>query len=368
MKVIQILYSGLGGHGSVAFSLLDAARTAGAWSNELMFVGIEPVLGEYERICQSGAIPHQYVRVTAGRAWTAWPAVYRALRRSRPEAIVLHSVKTILPCALYARWHGIPLVAVEHQPNALKHRGEWWASRLVMRLADSVVVLTEDYRAQLREGLGDRWVEGKVHLIPNGIDTTAFAPGATAPAGDRPRRIGMAARMTGMKRQDLLIGAMALLRDRDGPGAWRLSLAGDGETLPALRSQVADLGLGDVVEFPGYLGESALRDWFGSLDVYAHASEGETLSTSLLQALAMGLPILGSDVPGIDNLLAAGGGAGLVVPQTAAAFAEACLRVRAEPVLEAELRGRARALAVAEFSQVAMFQRYDRVLGKLCPG
>lgn len=364
-KVLQILYSGLGGHGSVAFSLLAAARSAQAWQGQLVFVGIEPVVGEYEHACSRLSIESAHVRTHAGKAWRSWPALYRALEQARPDAIILHSVKTILPCALYAARRRIPLVAVEHQPNALKHRGEWLASRLLMQLADAVVVLTQDYRGQLQARLGRGWRDRKVFLIPNGIDTDTFAPDAPA-ATSPPRLIGMAARMSGTKRQDVLVDAFARLVAEDGPGQWRLSLAGDGETMQSLRERVHALGLDGEVAFTGYLGEAELLRWFKSLDLYAHASDGETLSTSLLQAMAIGLPIVGSDVPGICNLLAAGGGVGLLAEQSPEAFAAALRKIATEPALALELRQRSRALAVAEYSQAAMFARYNALLEQLC--
>src|SRR5690606_30056464 len=138
VKVSQVLYSGLGGHGSVAFSLVGAARTTRAWVPSLIFFGIEPVLREYERKCVDESVPYQHIRTLAGAAWLKWPSLYRALARACPEAIILQSVKAILPCALYARRHGIRLLAVEHQPNALKSRAEWWVSRTLMKLADAI--------------------------------------------------------------------------------------------------------------------------------------------------------------------------------------------------------------------------------------
>src|SRR5690606_31715233 len=110
VKVAQVLYSGLGGHGSVAFSLIGAAGAAKAWVPSLIFFGIEPVLREYERKCVDESIQHQHIRTLAGAAWLKWPSLYRALARVRPDAIILHSVKAILPCALYARSRGIPLI------------------------------------------------------------------------------------------------------------------------------------------------------------------------------------------------------------------------------------------------------------------
>lgn len=373
MKVVQILYSGLGGHGSVAFSLQAAAKRAwtGAatdWTGGMIFLGIEPLLPEYARLCAERSIPPTYVRARRGSPWRSWRGVFGALYGMRPDVIILHSVKTILPAWLFARLRGIPLIAVEHQPNSLKTRSEWVASRLLMRLADAVVVLTPDYHDALRRGLGKAWRADKVHLIPNGIDTDDFAPAPDRPPRTgRPVTVGMAARFSDTKRPELLAAAMAVLRERDGPDAWRLSLAGDGETRPGVVDQVAAAGLGGIVTLPGYLGAEALRDWFGLIDIYAHASNGETLSTSILQALAMGLPILGSDAPGISDLLAKGGGCGIVAAaQSGEAFADGLERLARDDGLAGTLAANARALAVRDYSQDGMFRAYEKVVTQAC--
>lgn len=364
MKIVQILYSGLGGHGSVAFSLQQAAEVRSDWKNSMVFMGIEPLLPEYRILCMQRSLPFQYIATKQGSPWHSWANLYRALSNVQPEAIILHRVKAVLPCALYARRHGIPLVAVEHQTNNLKKRSEWWVSRALMRLADAVVVLTPEYSAALQSGLGQHWRQEKVHTIPNGIDTKVFTPATTWDTSPkRPRRIGMAARFSDNKQQMLLVDALALLQQRDGQQAWSLSLAGDGETLAAVSSRVNELNLQCHVTLPGYLGAQELRNWFHSLDIYAHASDGETLSTSLLQAMAMGLPIVGSNVPGIDNLLAAGGGCGLLAEhQTAESFAAALTRLAYEPGLAGQLSRRARELAVLEYGQDAMFLRYEQLI------
>lgn len=364
MKITQILYSGLGGHGSVAFSLASAAGTQ--WRSRMIFAGIEPLLPEYARLCDERDIRRADVTMREGRTWAAWPSVHAALKYAAPQVIVLHSVKLILPCWLYAYRHGIPIIAVEHQPNSLKSMSEWWVSRLLMRLADKIVVLTPDYRAALERHLGPAYRAEKVLVIPNGIDTTAFSPALGVPLQGRPFRIGMAARFSSMKRQDLLIDALALLLQSDEPQDWHLSLAGDGESLERMREVARDAGILHRVEFPGYLGEGALRDWFTRLDVYAHASAGETLSTSLLQAMAMGLPIVGSNVAGIKDLLAEGSGYGrLAETQTPRAFADALRAMSANPVESAAMAKRARSLAVTRYSQVAMFQSYNALIANL---
>jgi glycosyltransferase involved in cell wall biosynthesis len=358
-RVLQILYSGLGGHGSVAFSLADAAARAGAWENAFLFVGIEPTLAAYRRRCDEAGYRYAEVRTRPGLPWLAWPAVFAAAQRLQPDAVILHSIKTLVPNVLLARRRGLPLIAVEHQPNDLKSRAEWWVSRRAMAWADAVVVLTEDYRDRLRSALGPRWREQQVRMIPNGVDTDRFAPQPGAGAG-APLRLGMAARMTPSKRQDLLIEALCLAQAQGR--SWQLSLAGDGPCRERLQAQAAQAGLAARVDFPGFLDEAALADWFSSLDVYLHASDGETLSTSLLQAMACGLPIVGADVPGIGNLLAQGGGVGVAAAPSARAFADAVADLADDAERARSLGARARALAVAAYSREAMFERYRALL------
>lgn len=365
MKVVQVLFSGLGGHGSVAYSLERAETGAGAgWRHAMIFFGAEPLLPEYRSLCAARAIPWRYVGIVRGAPWLSWPKLLFALLALRPDAIILHSVKTILPVWLYCRLFSRRLVAVEHQANGLKTRSEWLASRLLMWLADAVVVLTPDYRSTLRSRLGGHWRQEKVRVIPNGIDTDAFAPD-TERRSRKGMTIGMASRFAGNKRHEVLVEALARLRG-DG-GDWRLTLAGDGETREAIADQVRVARLDGAVTLPGYLGAAALRDWFGTLDLYVHATDGETLSTSILQAMAMELPIIGSDVAGVTGLLAEGGGCGIVAAaQTPEAFASAFRRVVDDPDAARDMARRARALAVSTYSQAAMFEAYSQLLDQAC--
>jgi len=367
-RVVQVLYSGLGGHSSVAFSLQEAARERGAWRGGFVFFGVEPMLPTYREFCERQEAQYFGVAVRAGLPWIAWVRLIRSLYALRPDVIILHSVKTIFPCWLYARMRGICLIAVEHQSNPLKTRAEWFVSRWLMRLADAVVVLTEEYREDLRRGLGASWRASKVHVIPSGIDTRQCLPVRRGASRDRlPRRIGMAARFTGIKRFDLLVDALRLLHERDGAGQWQLSLAGEGETLPRTQARVLEAGLVDQVEFTGYLDSASLRDWFASLNFYAHASEGETLSTALLQAMASALPIVGSNVAGIASLLRGEEVYGRIVEaQTAAAFAEVLSDLARHPEQASMLGRRARQRVEQTFSQDAMLRRYQDVIGSVC--
>ena len=88
MKVAQILFSGLGGHGSVAFSLQAAAARAtasGAERHALVFLGAEDLLPEYAKLCRERGLEHRYVRARAGAPWRSWLPLFRALRAGRRD-------------------------------------------------------------------------------------------------------------------------------------------------------------------------------------------------------------------------------------------------------------------------------------------
>ena len=365
MKVAQFLYSGLGGHGSVAFSLLDADKNH-AWQPLLGFLGIEPLLPAYDDACKVRGIQFEYFAATAGQPWKTWPSIARWLKTCSPDVIILHGMSAFPPSYLHARRVGVPLVIVEHQANALKRRSEWFLSCLAMLLADQVVVLTPGYKVELKRSLGVAFQSRKVRVLPNGIDTIRFAPYANPrPSRAQTVRLGMAARFTGNKRHDVLVIMMTVLLRCQPKIDWQLSLAGDGESLVGIHELVNHFGLQGSVSLPGQLDESALIKWYSSLDIYVHASDGETLSTALLQAMAMKLPIVASDVSGIKDLIAGERICGLLVKsQDPQFFAEAVLALVGDSLLSTELGKTGRQVVELFYSQTRMFDGYAQMLKK----
>ena len=364
MKVAQLLYSGLGGHGSVVFSLLNADKQ-GRWQPLLGFLGIEPLSPTYAQVCEAQSIPYEYFAATAGQPWKTWPAIVRWLKSCQPNAIFLHSVTALLPCLWYGIYHKVPVIVVEHQCNALKRRIEWVYSHLAMLLAARVVVLTPAYRDELKQRLGIFYRDGKVQVIPNGIDTSRFTPEVRLSPLNRTIRLGMASRFTKIKRHDILVEMISELRQRRPEIDWKLSLAGDGESWSGVRQMVQAQCLEGFISLPGQLDEQELIYWYQSLDIYVHASEGETLSTSLLQAMASALPIVASDVSGINNLIAGDIVCGiLVLKQDSQGFADAVIQLTNEPGIAAELSRNGRKLVEVSYNSDRMFSYYMKLLNK----
>ena len=99
----------------------------------------------------------------------------------------------------------------------------------------------------------------------------------------------------------VLLEAVARLRRQDASA--RLHIVGAGRLLPALQRQSHALGIGSAVDFLGQVDRDGVRQALKSADLFVLPSRTEGLPRALLEAMAQGLPALGSNVGGIPELL-----------------------------------------------------------------
>lgn len=304
MKVTQVLYSGLGGHGSVVTSLVLADKT-NRWQHSLIFYGIEDLLPAYREFCLTAALPFVSIKKKKGLFRLPGKEIYQAFSKQQPDIIILHSPTLVLPAWLYCIFNRKKLFVVEHTPLAIKGRAERMATLLSLLLARKVVCLSETYRMELQKRIPFFNTNKRTVLIRNGIDLDRFRP---EPVKDSPEfHIGMAGRFSSQKNQALLVET-AILGFTSGQldKQVHFHFAGSGETLEELKQLITEKGLDKQVHLHGLLEEKEMLAFFSRLDLYVHASFAETMCTSVMQAMACGLPVIGSDIPGINDLLPAG--------------------------------------------------------------
>ena len=95
MKVLHVLYSGLGGHGNVFFSLVTAdARHS--FEHEALFNGVEDLREEYKERCARGNIRYQFVKKKPGLDIAFYKRLRKAITVTRPQVIFLHGSTQIL--------------------------------------------------------------------------------------------------------------------------------------------------------------------------------------------------------------------------------------------------------------------------------
>ena len=138
----------------------------------------------------------------------------------------------------------------------------------------------------------------------------------------------------------------------------QLHIAGDGETMPQVKSLIEELELADSVKLHGMLNTSALVSFMTSLDIYVHATLGETLSNSIMQAMACGLPIIASDVWGVNNMITNGETGLLYEPGNTGDLAKKINSVIHDAQLRNRLATTARTYAEQHYDNKVMFRRY----------
>lgn len=205
----------------------------------------------------------------------------------------------------------------------------------------------------------------KIKIIPNGINENKFSYRPEKIISDTNIKLGMSSRLVKNKSHEKVFEAMNILQKIAPQYNFTFSIAGDGQQIEWLRQLSSQLGLAQVIRFEGVLDEADLIEWYTSLDIYVHYSEAETLSTSLLQAMAIGIPIVASDVPGINNLLNEDEMKDFLFDfDSVNSFANAILKLINKQNLTVKYRKLRRFRIESEYSLNQMFQNYNNLLKK----
>lgn len=303
-RILHVMYSGLGGHGNVFFSMVDADEE-NYGDYHAVFMGIEPVKEEYIQKCKERNIPYSGVQKKPGIDIKALYKVYKALKAHRPDILFLHTPTNIIPAIFYrlSTLFRVKIFVRETQPNHLKTRKEWIGLYVAMLFVNRMFFLSEQFRDDVKKRLGFFFREKKSRVIPNGIDLRVFHPVTEVDFDSKTILLGMQGRLYKTKDHLSLLKAFALLKDKPYYHKLQLHLAGDGMMRAELEQLSATLDISDKVKFLGMLKEQELSGFLQTLAIYIHASGGETMSTALMQVMACRLPIIASDVKGINNMV-----------------------------------------------------------------
>ncbi|RYY58858.1 MAG: glycosyltransferase family 1 protein [Chitinophagaceae bacterium] len=357
--IVHILYSGLGGHGSDFFSLVSG-DTAGEYHHTAIFCGVEPMRQGYGEECNRLGVPFTYVKKKQGADLGFYVRLGKEIKRASPDVLLVYGLSFLPSAVLYKKLRRrVPLLVRDTQAHHLKAKADWYWLKMAFRFADRIVVLSGESANYLTEKFKGRAV-AKIIVIPNGIDTDKYKPLTTGHA--QVRTLGMQSRLQVIKDHPVLLQAFAEVH-RQHSGL-KLEIAGDGPTMQNLQSITSGLSLSNVVRFHGMLPENELIGFMHSLDLYIHATFGEMMSTSIMQAMACGLPVIASDVWGVNNMITDGQDGLLYQSGNAADLAGRINLLLSDDALRVRLANAARETAVNRFSKQVLFNRYKELFGQ----
>lgn len=211
--------------------------------------------------------------------------------------------------------------------------------------------------------------EKPVVVIPYGIDVGLFSP-VMRPERER-LTIGAVARLSSEKGLEYLLRAVALIRDRadaayEAPRAIGVILAGDGPEREKLEWLTAELRLDDSVRFLGEVAHADVPAVLQSFDIFAMPSTWEGFGVAALEASAMQLPVIASNIHGIPDVVLHEE-TGLLVPaRDVNALVEAIVRLANDRALRLRLGEAGRAFVERNYrwqDNIALMERlYEDVL------
>lgn len=354
MKITHLLYGGLGGHSNVFFSLVREDKKA-VFNYSAIFYGIESPSEDLLRTLTGMSIAHRFVKKREGLDLIYWVQIFRALQREHPDIVFLHSSYNIIPCVLYRIFNKSVIIVRETQANHLKSRIERLMLGVALLFSNKVVFLSKFYRDQIKGSYGILFSQKRNVIIPNGLDLNFFKPNST---NMETYSIGMLSRIVPIKDHKTLIEAFSKLKIEN----IKLKIAGDGESLNSLKELARKLKLEENVIFHGRVREEDIPDFLNALNIYVHATYGETMSTSIMQAQACGLPIIASDVDGVNNVIKHGINGLLVPVGDVQILAEAIEELVNNEQLRDNLSTASLAYSKENLSSQTMFGRYKKVI------
>jgi glycosyltransferase involved in cell wall biosynthesis len=293
--------------------------------------------------------------------------------REKPDIVHTHTSKA----GILGRWAAwfcrVPVIV--HTPhghvfwgyfNSMQSRLFILLERWTARITNAIVTLTpQEKEDHLRFRIAPA---EKFTVIHSGVDLRTFRAELYPPSetkallGIPPEMtvVGTVGRLTAVKGQEVLIRAVSELIRR-GEKIF-LVLLGDGELRRELEELSLRLGIAGHVRFLGWRPDVARV--VAACDIFCLPSRNEGMGKVLVEAMAMGKPIIASSIGGIPDMVRSGENGILVPVGDAAAWAEAIARLCRDPE-ERRRMGDAGMLMAPRYSSEKMIKRIDRMYGKL---
>ncbi|MCB9833757.1 MAG: glycosyltransferase [Planctomycetes bacterium] len=305
--------------------------------------------------------------IPEGRQTGAYRLIAARLRELGADVLHTRNWGTYPDGILAARKAGVRYRVHGHHGRDLANAGgEKLRRRIIGSLlglvTDRIVALTPSMKAEYRRDF--RVAEGKIVVIPNGIDLGRMAAHQADPALRSPFTVATVGRLDPVKNLPLLIRAFARMPGRSAEDL--LVIAGGGPEEDRVRAVAAEEGIGASLRLLGPRSDAPAV--MKAADVYVQPSFYEGMSNTIVEAMACERAVIATDVGGNGDVAGREGTAILVPSDEVGALAAELGNLRADPARRAALARRGRERVVDLFGLERMIEAYTRLYEDLVPG
>ena len=306
-------------------------------------------------------VPVTDLGMAAKWRWDALWRLYRLLRCERPAILHTHLFHANIPGRILGRLAGVPVVICTEHTMAMESPWRYRLNRWTDGLADRIVAVSANVRNFCRTHIG--LPEEKLVLIPNGVELPELplpSPQETRAALGLPPEgllLGTVSRLDPAKGIEVLLEALPQVEDA------ALVVIGDGPQRAALESLAARLGLSARVYWAGF--QPDVTRWLLAFDLFVQPSHYEGLPTTVLEAMAAGLPVVATAVGGTPEVVVDGVTGLLVPPRDSAALAQAIAALLRDPELRGRMGKAGRERVAQHFSVERMVRKTERLYAEL---
>ncbi len=377
--------------------ILSAQRAAGIDAQAVTRLGFPVDVGVFaasahvthEGVPYHHLLPGQGIPVPGrDRQELAVDELATLVRRTRPDLLHAHSKHENAQVALLAaRRFGLPVVyeargfleetwvSAGGDPSSDFYRWTRESETRCMQEADQVVTIS----AAMARDIVLRGIPAhRVHVVPNAVPSSFADRPPGAPGADRLQRraevrgrlgipeharvFGTVTTLNDYEGLDTVIEALALLRDP----ILRLLIVGTGPSRARLAEHAERRGVSDQVVFTGRVAHSQVRDHLDAMDVFV-LPRRDTPVTRLvpplkpLEAMAVGVPVLASDLPPLVEIVRPGAFGEVVSPSEPAAWAQRMSSWAGDSQRVEETGARAAAFVAAERTWTQATEQYRRI-------
>ena len=235
--------------------------------------------------------------------WGIWRAFLQMQKYGFvPDILHANIFSAGVPAVILGKLYHLPVLISEHYsgfPRKMLSPMDIFKARFAFERAARVILVSQ----ALKKGIEQYHIRANFRLIPNAVDLSRFLYDGSKIAHEPPKFLFVGS-LIPIKGLDFLLKALECIKDR----RWTLDIVGDGPERAGYEKLSRDLMIDRHLSFHGYQSHDNVAEFMRQADLFISSSLWDNFPSVLVEAQACGLPIVGTDVGGIPEIVYPGSG------------------------------------------------------------